>query len=591
MAEDKYFEAANKLFDSFKPFHEERKFWNDLTERRIRADLGKLYHDVGLRFRSYRPQHDSRRFTAMLDTASITFGARARSLREKAKEDAQAWESWLNVAFPLLNQGSLPPLSLSRSQRAIMGAGIWCWDIHPEWAMLGLPEEGDPKKRVQMDEEAKLEIGLPILWSSPDLLTCAWLMDEGGLAVMVERSKRRVNPIARAFGMGYKNSSFYELAPGQPVETSDDMLESVEFTRVSDCDEIRYYVKGTGDLQLLKRTPNPWKQPPYNVVPALICGGSRDENSMFRPLIEGSLAMAEYDNFAESIVLLAGYLTGTPTYDMFLDPNTNQAFLRDPDSGEPLEIELVPGQPMVKVLPGKMVQRTIQMGVDMNLFRDRIRLDADRYGFPSGLSGQTPEPRTPAWALAAAGEQAMFQIDPAIKAEQNALIEAATMIGRVIKNYIKEEIPILTVVKGEEGEKDQIVKISGDQIHEVDLTVGVNIPSTSIQLAKMQQYGQDVDKGRFPLELYLEEIAGVKDVQKAMRMIRLEGLKVQADGLLLQDVLTHVNRRRLEEGEEPLTFPEAPGTVQTTNRPSATQVRPPAAGGAPIPEAPVGVGV
>ena len=164
-----------------------------------------------------------------------------------------------------------------------------------------------------------------------------------------------------------------------------------------------------------------------------------------------------------------------------------------------------------------------------------------------------------------------------------------TPCTQVIKNYIKEEIPILTVQKSEEGDKDNVVSIKGEKIHEFDISVGVTIPSTSLQLAKMQQYGQDVDKGRFPLELYQEEIQGVKDVQKANRMIQLERMKARLDEPLQQDVLDHINKRRADAGLGSLQFPELEAVMQASVRPSATQVRPPGAGGAPVPQAPVGV--
>jgi hypothetical protein len=595
------YKDAQKLFDSFENFRTKRERWNKIRNRELDPDVGDLYHNVGLLFKTYRPQHEGNQFTAILDTASITIGARARSTKAEIKEDVQNWEEWLNHVFPaLLSAGSQSPLLLSRSDRVCMGVGALKFDLHPEW-MTFQASGTDARDLLKLTEERKLEIGLPFIVSAPNPLTLAWFTDELGDAVVVEQGMRGVNPIARIFKLGYKAGEWIDLAPTEaeysPISSYTDQ---VKFTQISTRDEIHYYVENKKGrwpgAKLLRTYRNPWGRPPYLIIPARLQGGNRNPDDMYRPLIEGSLVMAEYDNFAETLVLLAGYLTAAPLYDLFLESG---GLYIDPVTNLPIEIPLVAGKPTVKMMPAgaKLMQRTIQMGVDMDKFRARVAADMERFGFPTGLSGEAPEPRTPAWALAEKGEHGMIQVNPAINAERNALIEAAQMVGYCIKNSIKEEVPILTVIKDAEGaDKDEIVRIDDKKIHECDITVGITIPSTSIQLAKEESDRKDVELGWFPLELYLEETKGVKDVAKTIRMIEEGTLHKALLPTLLQDVIDEINRERTAQGLPSIppivpeaAPPEAPPTEGWGTR-GAGQVRVPGAGGAPPPAAAPPVG-
>jgi hypothetical protein len=584
------FKDVTELWNSFGAFRTRRETkWRPLRNREIDADLGKLYHDVGLRYKSFDPQHEAFQYTAALNTASTTFAIKARVDDSTIQESAQNFEYWMNAAVPLLNVGKSSPLSLSRSYVACDGVAVWKFDLNPDW--IKKPNEGDEdyRKRLEQERKAKLQLGLPFVWSAPDPTTCAWFEDGEDTPVMVERCKRRINPILKAFDLQPQDVPFLKLGEGTGEFGGSTLMKQVTFTQVSTPETIYYYIDQAGGQktkgEAIAERPNPWGRVPYVVVPGMLQAGSTDPDKRYLPLILAALVMAEYENFGESLRMLAAYLTCAPTYDLVMDKTTGQEFIGDPRSGQPLEIEVVPGQPLVRILPAPLVQRTVQAGIDMDKMLNRFRMDRDRYGFPTGLMGMTPEPRVPAIALAESAEKAMLRLDPALRQEEAAFTEMARMFGYVIKNYIKEEVPIYTVIEDEEGNpKDEVLKIAGDDIHEYDIAVGVTVVSTSLQLAKSEQYGNAVDKRRMPKGMYMEEILGIKDVAKSLRQMEDEQLDEVLTQWDLHMVLAAAAREQRDEQGIELPVPPPTGAVPTAGPGrAAQQVRVPGTAGEPLP--------
>lgn len=565
--------AIQKLFDSFEKFRTTRRDWRKLIDRTDEINLGTLYHDVGLRYHSFKPQHELNQFTAVLDTASTTFSVNARTEKAEDKEAAQNWEHWLNAAVLYMTAIS-DALRLSRSERTSIGVGIWKFDLKREWLKREMETDGDYSTRLRKDWENRLKLGLPFVWSSINPLTCAWFRDAEGIPVFVEQSMRPINPILKEFQQGYEDGAFLDLGEGEPVDQGvSTMMEQVKFTQVSTNETISYYVESKGDekgQKLLKSYPNPWGRPPYVVVEGLLQAGSTEVDTRYIPLIMGALVQAKYDNFIESITFLAAYLTGTPVYDVFT--KEGQPYI-DPSTNQPMVIEVKPGAPMVTALPpgAELRQRTIAMGVDMDKMRLRLREDAEKYGFPSGLAGQAPEPRTPAYALAEAQGKAMLFIEPATKAEQRAFVEMAEMLGHVIKNYIQEEIPILSRVEDEKGEAKALT-VGSDDIGDFDIKVGVTVPSTSLQLAKQEMMRKDVEDGFLSPETYQTDGIGIKDVERENRLIIADGLKKK----LIPSIETHAMQISQERIKARLgsSIPVPQGAVSEQGPPAAAPTRP-----------------
>ena len=547
MSEDTLYKAAIKLLESsgFQAFRKRRRDWWKIINREDTINLGKLYHDVpALRYHTFKPQHELNQFSAVLDTASTTASVHARSERAEEKQKAQNWEQWLNTAIPVMARGKSSPLRISRSQRTAIGVGIWKFDLRSEWLRRPNETDDDYRERLKSDREQKLRLGLPFIWTSPDPLTCAWFESDADIPLVVEQSERPVNPILREFGYRYENGDFSELGQGEPVDMRmEHALETVTFTQISTDDTIAFYVKGKKESKLLRSYENPWGRPPYIIVPGLLQAGAATPDRKYIPLILGALTQAEYDNFAESITMLAAYLTGTPTYDLFRK-DSGSPYLNE--QNEQITFEVKPGEPMVYPLPegAEWRQRTIAMGIDMDKLRARIRADAQEFGFPSGLAGDMPQPRTPAYAYAEASGRAMLHIDPAKRAEESAFVEMADMLGYCIANYIKEDIPIPGSIEDEEGKvKEAILSIGPGDIGEFDVTMGVTVASTSLDMAKREMQRKELEVGNLSQETYMGEDMGIKDVAKEKRLILEGDLKKILKPSLLSHAVQIINEK------------------------------------------------
>ena len=595
MTDNDIYKDAQELFDSFHNFRDQRKKWLDIIKRVDVIDLGKLYHDVGLRYHSFRPQHELSQFTAVLDTASTTVNVNARSEDREDKEAAQNFEDWSNAIIPRLGQGKSSPRRLSRSYRASVGVSVEKFDLAREWLKRGDPRGADAKSALGADEAEKVRLGPPFIWTSINPLTGAWFEDDLGVHNVVEQSERAINPILKEFKLGYRNGGFTSLGAGDPEGIGyTGWTKKAKFTQVSTPDSIYCFVEGAkGKGHMVAQYENPWGRPPYEIVPALLQGDLSDPDTRYIPLILGSLVQAEYENFVMSLVFLAAYLTGSPVYDLFT--KTGAPFFYA-DRNEQISIEIKPGEPSKYQFPegSELRQRTIQMGVDVDKFLVQLRQDAERYGFPTSLTGSTPEARTPAWALAEASGKAMFQIDPATRAEQQSIVGMLEGFGHVIKTYIQEPVPILSRVEGPEGKaEDKLLTVKHTDIRDFDIAVGVSVPSSSLQLAKQEVGRKDVAEGHLSEETYQEEYIGLKNVARENRRILDGELRKMLKPSIVAHAIQVINKRVQEETGStipvPQAVPPAPQGVAAPKTRPAQQVRPGGAGGAESPmEAMVG---
>ncbi len=564
MAED-LFKPYKKLYDSFSTFRSDRNDWQALIDGTDVIDLGKMYHDTGLRYHSPRARHEWNQYTAILDTASVTYAFESRTDEADDKESAQTAEHWFNAYIQLARGGKIDPLRLCRSYRAAKGVGILKLDFDGPW--------------LQNKQ------GVPFILSCVDPNTCAWFEDDKEVPLFVEHSERALNPVLKAFNLGYETGTFYTLGSGQPVESSPEgYLETVTVTQVSTPETVSFWARGKAKrgesqqpTQHLRTFPNPWGGVPYIIIPALITANATDLSKRFQPLIYNTLEMVRYENHMKSLLFLAARLTAAPIYDVVTE--TGEPFM-DPETGAPMVIEVDPGHPMKYLLPpgAKLVQREIKMGVDNHIMLEVIRAEQDRVGFPTGLLGDAPQPRTPAFAYAQAQGAASVFIDPATRAEAAGLLQLQELVGNCIKNYIGSRGPVEIRVRSEdESGEAKTLSIGPDDIGEHDVRVQVDVPITSLEMARKELDRKDMNEGTLSPDTYMKN-GGITDVDRENRLINDADLRRELRPSTRAHAIQIINERVQRELGSPMPVPEnATGLeqppAQGRTRP-AQQVRP-----------------
>ena len=572
MTEDP-FRPFQALWDSFQGFRDSRDEYQSFIDGTDTILLGNPYHDVGIRHHSVRPAFERDQYTAILDTAGVTFAFEARTDDTKDIEGASKSEEWANAAIPILRAGKTDPLRLSRSRRAGIGVDVWKLDLRNQWFTD--------------------KIGLPFIWSSLDPRLCAFFEDQEGFQLMVEQSVRPINPILNAFRMRYDEGSFTQLGEGEPVEThAANYLKTVKFTQVSTPETIMFFVEeqgvrgGTRPAKHIATYPNPWGKVPYVIVPALLTSNTTDLATRYQALIHNTVKVAKYENFMNSLLFLAARLTAAPIYDLVA--KGTQALHYDEEAGGPIKIQVDGDKPVKYEMPEntELKQRTIQMGVDARVMIEMLAVEADRVGFPTGLLGASPEPRTPAYALAERAGQASVFIDPAVRAEEAALLQLWELMAGCIKNYIKTDIPILTRVEDETGKaKSETLHLSAEDIGEPDVRVHSAPVITSLDMAQKEVDRKDVAEGHMSQRIYMTK-GGTKDVDKELRQIGDEKLMTMLDPSTYAHAIQVINAKAQKALGSPTPVPEnvpppEMPEVQGRTRP-AQQVRPPEAEPNPV---------
>jgi len=173
----------------------------------------------------------------------------------------------------------------------------------------------------------------------------------------------------------------------------------------------------------------------------------------------------------------------------------------------------------------------------------------------------------------------MLQIAGAIKNEEAANVESAQMLTGIIKNYIQEEVPLLTV-GANEGDKASIVSLGPNDVGEYDITCELTVPNTSIMLAKLEFVRQAVAEGTLPKEFEIEEamkmLGRIPDVEGTKQKILYEQVDQIGRVFIIQALLEDKQRQRAEQGKPPITPPEFPAEpgAQPPGRPTPDQIRP-----------------
>jgi len=578
--QDPVLKEAMELWEWFAKFRKTRREWRRVRDREWSPNIGKMYHDTGPRFKSDRPQDASNRYEAVLGTiAPGAYTVRARTLQESEREGAQKTETWLNVLGPILQRGpwgQMSPVELGRSFRVSDGVDVRNWDLFQEW--LDLKDKADK-------EDLRLRMGLPFGETARDPLHCAWFHDRDGLATVVHRARYQRNPLAALFeGENFSVDDLRSLGRGQDPESASGERNTVLLTEVQKRETIQYYmeeVSGGGDPRLLRTVENPWRRPAFQIIGARIQAGDPDPDKVYQPLIALTLELSKTESHLKTLVLLAAQLTAAPCYDLFIEKGAQETLYFDPDTKKPVRIELDPEGGIAQELPpgSYLKQRTIEVGVDVLTMIEMVDARLNEVGFPTGLTGETPQPRVPAWSAAQASEKGMLQIAGAIKNEEAAGVESAQMLTGIIKNYIGEEVPLLTV-GANEGDKPSIVTLGPNDVGEYDITCELTVPNTSIMLAKLEFVRQAVAEGTLPKEFEIEEamkmLGRIPDVEGVKDKIMRERIDAIADIFAYQDILEETQRQRAAEGKPPMAPPEmpAPPRREGPGRPTPGEIRP-----------------
>jgi hypothetical protein len=557
------FEPFQKLWNSFENFRKSRDGYQAVIDGTDVIDLGNLYHDIGLRHHSIRPMHEWNQYTAILDTASVTYAFESRTDDTTDQENANAAEQWFNAAILLMNAGKSPPLRLSRSRRVAQGIAIWKLDLNDDWFDFGKD--------------------FPFIWSEMPPGTGAWFEDAVGTPLFLERSTRAVNPLLKAFKLRYDKGTFSKLAEGEPPDiVPANYLETVVLTQVSTPETITYWAQpvgqrgGAGKAQEIHAFENPWDgRVPYVRIPALLTATLPDPAKRYQPLIYNTLRVAAYENYMKSLLFLAARLTAAPIYDVVTE--AGDPFVEEGQAA-PLVIYADPDKPMRTPLPpgARLIQREIEMGVDNQTMLDMLAIEADRVGFPSGLLGAAPEPRTPAYALAQAQGQASVFIDPATKAEEAALLELQELMAGCIKNYDGfrgKKIPIRVRTEDTSG-KAKVLELGPENIGEHDVRVHSAPVITSLDMAQTEVDRKDLNEGLLSIQTYMTK-RGITDVEKELRLIMEGQLIMELSPSVRATVIAGVDAIRKAKGKTPVA--EGAG-IQPTAPPGRTrpaqQVRP-----------------
>jgi hypothetical protein len=207
---------------------------------------------------------------------------------------------------------------------------------------------------------------------------------------------------------------------------------------------------------------------------------------------------------------------------------------------------------------------------------DMLAIEADRVGFPSGLLGAAPEPRTPAYALAQAQGQASVFIDPATKAEEAALLELQELMAGCIKNYDGfrgKKIPIRVRTEDTSG-KAKVLELGPENIGEHDVRVHSAPVITSLDMAQTEVDRKDLNEGLLSIQTYMTK-RGITDVEKELRLIMEGQLIMELSPSVRATVIAGVDAIRKAKGKTPVA--EGAG-IQPTAPPGRTrpaqQVRP-----------------
>ena len=550
LSEAKARKLADEIFNQseFSAFQTKITEYDALINREHKPTIPDFYEGAGIDpYYSYEAQYAYNLATQELLSAKPVLEVRSRALQADRRDGAQHFEDYGNRQFVLWRRVVPAAYDLTSGDQAGRGAGIYRLDLRSYAILRGGETMHDvwPKRPARNGQELKeyetevnaykLRTPTPFVLERVDPLCCAWERDADGICTFVEKSKRQVNAVTEAYGLGMgRDGKFYQLGPARPDETTG--RKTVEFIELCTRDAIYHFVGEGKDRQLLGSYPNPFGAVRYVLALARI-GIGPEAKKLYLPLIEPSLALADLDTDFGTALKYAAYRAGYPIQDLvnketgaaWVSPGTNKA-----------RIYVHPMKPIEYDLPeGTEFKDRFETGTDLEKLMQRLDMMKQRYGLQDVLAGGSAGEREPAWSLALRGQSAQRPIDPAIRGQKVAIEEIFSQVAHCIKFWIKEPVLVWSIVKDELGrEQRKQVKVSPEDIEEdFDLDVDMGYRNKAIQLAEKEGARRDRIEGQISEYRYQEEFVGLADPGTEQALIAVEKLDAATDAMALWETI------------------------------------------------------
>jgi hypothetical protein len=521
---------------------------------------------------SYEGQHAHNVQMQEFRRAKPVYAIYSRAIESERQKGAQSFEHYMNRQLIIWLEA--PVLQLTGSDQVCRGAGMYKLDLRTVplqtekgteyivWADRPSRDGQTAEKWAKEIDAYKLRVPTPFILEAVDIRACAW--DEGRdsrVVRVVEKSQRKVLDIATTYGWEARDGRLRYLGPAMPENyQADPRHKTVEFAEVCTADMIYHVIADVGargkdaSHRIVGQYPNPFGVCRYVLAPAIVRNEVKPEDR-YVPLIEGSLKVAEERSYFGTLRKFAAACGALPIMDVVTEVD-GQAYI-DPKSGKPMTIVIEPFKPVEYQLPPgtKLQPRYHDIVAEMDRYDALLQQDLVRYGPSEVLTGGSAGEREPAWSLALRGEKAEGGIAPAIEGQRQALREIARQTAWCVKNYLKEDVLIWTVVTDEFGRPQrQQVRVRPDDIEEdFDIDVDMGYKNTALQLTNRESLRRGRFDGDVSRRRLQEDGYGVVDPAAEDMQIDLE----RVDSVLSKIMLWPTIQAAIVLAREKLGLPPA----------------------------------
>jgi hypothetical protein len=567
---------VDEIYESteFREFRTSRTGFDEIRNQQQTIPLPDIYKNAFVPFyHSYEAQHAYNVQMQEMRHAAPVYSMFSRAIESERQKGAQSFEHFMNRQRIIWWENLC--YELTGSDQITKGAGMYRLGLRTEsvevegtkeyraWADKPAQGEGqDTKAWAKGVDEYKLRKPTPFVLEAVSIMACAVFEDADGVAYVVEKSKRPVNAVLATYGWGVRDGRLCQLGAAVPPDFQmDPKLKYVDFAELCTRDTIYHLIQDPGSrdkntkYQLVGQYPNPFGAVRYILAPGVV----RNEiafGDKYVPLIEGSLKVAEDRSYFGTLRKFAAACAALPFMDVVTE--AEGVMWTDPKTGQPMTIKLDPFKPTEYQLPPgtKLQERYQRVATDMDRFEAIITQDLQRYGPSEVLTGGSAGEREPAWGLALRGEKAEHGIEPVLNGQKKALKEIAREVAWCVKNYLKEDVLIWTVVSDRFGEPQrEQIRIRPDDIEEdFDIDMDMGYKNTALELANRESLRRGKIEGDISRRRFQEDGYGVADTIAEDRQIDLETLdKMMRPITLDQAVQAGIFKLREELGLPPAT--------------------------------------
>jgi len=563
-------ELITELYNGFGGFRSACDDNDKIRKGKQAIPLPELYKDEFVPLHhSYEGQHAYNVLMQERARANPVYSIYSRAIQSERQEGAQNFEHYMNRQLVIWFE--TPIFDLTGADQIGRGAGMYKLDLrtaptengkYDVWPDKPSKNGQEPKDWAKEVDGYKLRTPTPFVLEAVDIRAVAWERGRDERVVSAaEKSKRKVLNIAQLYGWEVRNGRIAQLGPALPEGYAvDPNHKSVEFAELCTADRIYHVIANVGDQggpshRIVGSYPNPFGACRYILAPGLVRQETLPEER-YIPLIEGALKVADERSYFGTMRKFAAAINALPIPDILTDENGVVQY--DTKTGKPVTIKLGVFTPSeYQIPPGSKIQPRFQGVVtEMDRYDAMLQQELQRYGPSEVLTGGSAGEREAAWALALRGEKAEGGIAPVIEGQRKALREIARQTAWCVKNYLKEDVLIWTVLTDEFGKQNrEQVRVKPDDIEEdFDIDVDMGYKNTALQLANRGSLREGWVDGNISRRRVQEEGWNVSDAAAEDRQIELEKI----EEVLKQIVLWPAIQAAVPAAREALGLPPAP---------------------------------